>query len=61
MPLYTKCHFAEEPGNELIGFNLTQIESIEGIKNLPDYLMVGKVRDKEQKRKNKSKKRKREA
>lgn len=59
--LYTKCHFAEEPGNELLGYDLTQIESVEGVKNIPDHLMVVKIRDKEQKRKNKQARRKKEA
>jgi hypothetical protein len=30
----------------LIGFELTQIENIDGVKGLPDFLMVQKVKDK---------------
>lgn len=57
--LYTRCHFNEEPGRDLLGFDLTQIENFEGIKNIPDYMMVQKIKDKEMKKKQKSKRRKR--
>jgi hypothetical protein len=55
---YAKCHFGDEPGNEVVGFELSLIESIEGVKNMPDFLMVAKLKDQELRRKVKAAKRK---
>lgn len=59
--LYTKCHFREETGNELAGYELAQIENIAEISKIPDFVMVHKIKDKEMKKKLKSIKRKKEA
>lgn len=41
-----------------MGFELCEIENVDGVKNIPDFLMVHKIKDKEQKRKNKTVRRK---
>lgn len=58
---YTKCHFGDDVGNQLMGFELSDIENFDGIKNLPDFLMIHKIKDKELKRKNRTIKRRKEA
>jgi len=44
-----------------MGFELSDIENFDGIKNLPDFLMIHKIKDKELKRKNRTIKRRKEA
>jgi hypothetical protein len=42
---YTKCHFEVKPGSNVMGYEIAQMESMEGTKNIPDFLMVLKLKD----------------
>ena len=58
---YTRCHFEDQVGNEVMVYEIPDIENFDEVKNLPDFVLVHKIKDKEQKRKNKAKRRQREA